>query len=286
MLKINQHMKNIDQNFINILKSDVFEIHLDTDIIKSDINRLKNELEEDNKINKTNIKALIKYLNTLVNSVDENGRIELCYNIKDNKIVTYPITLKSYPEYNINTADYILLHNEKMININITDIINIMAFEYIYRDFGYSIDDIEEVLCSAGIAGIVDIKDIKDFLNNEKLNAFMIGRGAKMEDCPYISSETRTIKNYLGTNKFKLSSLYYNDVLIDNAKTITSLIASEVHKVLNDKGIDARIVMIGETNLAIIVNEDSDIETSSLIENISIRFFGRNFKVDAQISVY
>ena len=93
MIEIIQHKVTNNELISNINKLEEIEVTINKSMVEHDINRLKAELENSiNRYDKANIKALIKHLEKIVKQLNEESKLEICWNIsKDNKPTTYPI---------------------------------------------------------------------------------------------------------------------------------------------------------------------------------------------------
>lgn len=295
MFSINQHMKEAERSLAAIDKIDPYTLDINVDLINRDIKALESQMSiSKNRYNIANIKAIIKYLNSVISKInkdiDENdvadkNSIKMCWNSNNNVIKSYPITFKNIKEYSINACDYIELHNEKMITLDYTDAINMISFEFIHRDFGYTHEDMEGLLEDCGIAGVTDPDIIKQFFKDEDIEPYKLGKKARIDDCMYISNEKHKIKNYFDTETFNYKNSYYKDVLESNAIELTSLIAVELIRRVTRLQKFVKLIMIDDTSVVFTVKDD-DIEiVNSLISDMSIRIFGRQFGIIPNITV-
>lgn len=283
MLKINQQTKFNESLFGNLLKSEPFEVSINTETIDRDINRLEDQLKKaKNKYNIKNLKYIIKYLSKTKSKI-KDGKIELCWNINRGELASYPTEIKTHEEYKIDASEYIELHNEKMIILDFIDIINILSFEYIYRDLGYSHHDIEEILDSLGITGTVSPKIFVDFFKDEDMSPYYLSKQSRIEDSPHINKESHKIKNYYNTKEFDADS--YMMVVMDSVKTTLDIMASEIVRQLYRNNIDHKLVSIGETTIVINIDDKTELDVNEIFNCMSFRVFGRNFEVLPKITI-
>lgn len=283
MLKINQQTKFNENSYGALLKAEPFELNMNIETINRDIARLENQLSKaKNKYNIKNLKYIIKYLNRTKSKI-EDGKIEMCWNIDNGRLMSYPTEIKTHAEYKIDASEYVELHNEKMIILDFIDIINIMSFEYIYRDLGYSHHDIEDILESLGITGTVSPKIFIDYFKDEELEPYYLSKQSRIEDSPHINKESHKIKNYYNNKEFNTDS--YMEVIMDSAKLTLDIIAAEIVKQLAKKNIDNKLVSIGETTIVLNIKDNTDANVKELLSDISFRVFGRNFEVLPKITI-
>lgn len=287
MIKINQHMKGYDFTYPNFTEAEPFTLKFSAELLDKDIAKIKEQLSKaKNKFNIANLKQILDYLTKTRKKVVD-GEVEIGWIYNKNSMYTYPVELKTVTEYNIDATDYIELHNEKMIKLDFIDLIDIMAFEYIHRDLGYEHQDIENLLEKCGISGSVSTSIMTKFFEEESLSPFYLSLTAKMEDSPYIDSVNRTIKSYFGTDEFDIRKIEskYNSVINKSSKMVLDVIANDIFTTCLKKDIEIKLVSIGETNITFIVKDDTDINIDELLENSTMRIFGRNFEIKPDIRV-
>lgn len=277
MLKINQQTKFNEAMYGVALKAEPFEVNINTETLDRDINRLEKQLATaKNKYNIANLKYILKYLNKTKKKVCD-GKLEMCWDIKDGKLLSYPTEIKTHPEYMIDASEYIELHNEKMITLDFIDIVNIISFEYIYRDLGYTHHDIEELLEQLGITGTVSSESIIKFFEDEDLDPYFLSKQSRVEDSPHINKESHKIKNYYNTAEFNTNT--YHEVVVDSIKSTLDIIATEIMKRLAKIDENVRLISIGETTVVFTIADNVELNINDVVSDISLRTFGRNFEV-------
>lgn len=283
MLKINQQSKLNEPVYGTLLKSEPFEVNINIETLDRDIKRIEKQLKAaKNKYNIANLKYILNYLNKTRNKI-KDGVLELCWDLKDNKLASYPTEIKTHPEYMIDASEYIELHNEKMIIFDFIDIVNILSFEYIYRDLGYSHKDVEDILDKLGITGTVSSKIIIDFFKSEDLNPYLLSKQSRIEDSPHINKESHKIKNYYNTEEFSTES--YHEVVVNSVKITLDIIASELYKKFVKLDANTKLVSIGETTIVFNVSDEIELDLADICSDISLRIFGRNFEVIPKMTI-
>ena len=205
MINLNQHMVNIEDVNKTYMKLEPFFIDINKEFIKNEIQKYKNELDKAvNSKNRNNLNNIINYLKKIDTKI-EAGKIELCWNIEKEVGIanTYPIRMIKEDDYGLNSCDFIEIHDEKIIELEFIDLVNILSYDMAYRDLGDSIEYIEESLESSGIAGYTDASIITDYFKRENLNPYKLSKDLYIEDSPYIMHDKKKIKNYFGTNEHK-----------------------------------------------------------------------------------
>lgn len=279
-----QKYLDMDSEISRVHKLEPIELCINTDIIDIDIKNIRKALEKVNgKENHKNIEEIIKYLQKLKAKV-KDGKLEIGWNYRNDKFYTYPINLQYNSEYQFDSCSYIEAQNEKIIVLDFINIMSCLAFEYIYRDLGYTHDEMEKLLESVGIIGIADYSILTDFFEEEDLEPYLL-RSVRMEGSPYISETNHTIRNYFNTKKFSVVKATYKNVIDSSVEEILKCVLLDMMKRADKQNIDLKPIMISDTALGFIVkNEDFDME--EFLSDTTLRLFGRTFLMKPDISVY
>lgn len=287
MLKLTQYMKGYEFKYPNITDREPIKLNIDTDLLDKDIIKIKDQLSKaKNKYNIANLKIILDYLNKVKRNTRDN-QLEIGWIQDRYTMYSYPVNLKPIREYDVDPSDYIELHNETMIRLDFTDIIDIMAFDYIHRDFGYEHQDIEKLLEKCGISGSVNPKVFKTLFEEENLSPFELSKTAKMEDSPYIDSVNKTIKNYFGTKEFLIKNIkdMYKPVIESSANTALNIIAYEIYNECIKDDMKIKLISCGETTITFMINDNSNFDIDKLFEHKTLRAFGRNFEIKPSFKI-
>ena len=288
MIEIIQHKVTNNELISNINKLEEIEVTINKSMVEHDINRLKAELENSiNRYDKANIKALIKHLEKIVQQLNEESKLEICWNIsKDNIPTTYPIKFINEELYKIDTSNYVEVSNEeKIVNIDIKELADIIAFEFIYKELGETHDTIEELLDKCGILGFEESKILTNKFKENNDNMFELSRSMKVSETPYLSSEDHELQDYFNTRRFKADD--YKEVVEYSCMYASTLIANSILNNLNLNKIGYKLLAINPTNIVLIIDKLANNEDyHTLIDDISVRAFGRRFIVKTNIGVF
>lgn len=283
MIELIQHKINSTDLSANFNKLNEFTVTVNKDIIRKDIDRLKKDLTETkNKYNKANINGLLAYLEKILKHTDEESKFDICWvtESKDGLPYTYPLQLVNEPLYGINTCNYIELDSsEKLIEINLADLADIIAFEFMYKDLGESHESVEELLKDCGIIGFEKSDLLINFFKENGDNLFELSKTMMIDDSPYKSSENRTIIDYFHSKEFKDKS--YREVVDYSCRYANTAIANSILKNYLRNDINVKLIAVSATNITLIVDSDNEVE----IDEIAIRVFGRRFLIEPKISV-
>lgn len=268
----------------NFNKIDEVELHMSKDMITKDINRIKS-LKPINKYDKENIKALKNYFNSILKNINDESIFELCWNTDKDLPYSYPINLINEDIYNINICNYIELNTDQnLLEINIKHLADIIAFEIMIRDLGETHESIEELLKDCGILGYQSSKLLTDFFELNGDDVFNLSKSMKIDDTPYYSFETKKVHDYFSSKEFNKKN--YREVVEHSCKYAATIIANTLLKNAFTHSIDMKPIILSSTTLAFIIN-NSDNETirKKILDEISVRAFGRRFIIEPDIQI-
>lgn len=253
-------------------------------IIKINIDKKLQEWARKNiEVTDTNMKYITNYMKKFNKYVKDDGKFEFCWVCEKDQLRSYPIQMVNMEDYLVNPAYWVNIGiNEKMYNIEISNIKNIISFEYIYREIGYSLSDIENKLRDLGIAGFNSSSKLIDRIENLK-SMYSIGKNKRVVDTPYKSLKKDHIMSYLG-NEYSTKGKTYQEIIEISCKEIISLIASNLALNVDKKLNSIKIISIGIDGFTIMC--DSDINIYDYIETIVIRSFGRQFLLETRVEEF
>jgi len=268
--------------------NDIISIHFSKDIINKDIDRLTQMKENyKNGNDKTNIKILIEYLKNILKKLDDNNSMEICWTEDSNGIVkTYPVSILKEKAYGINSCNYIELDDkQKLVEIDMTELADIIAFEFMYKDMCETHDSIEDLLKDCGIIGYEKSDILTNFFKENGDDVFELSRSYLIGETPYSSYEDETVIDYFHTKKFK--SKKYKEVVEYSCKYANFIIMNRFIKNATTAKLDIKPIMLTPTCIAFLLNNvDDNIDVyKSIVEDVSIRAFGRKFIVKPNVSV-
>lgn len=268
-------------------KMDEVVINVNSELIKKDIEKLKAMLSEPkNRYDAANIKTLISYLDKLLKNILEDSTFEMCWEVKDNIPYSYPLNLINEKAYGIDICNYIeVAENEKLVQMNMTDLADIIAFEIMARDLGETHESIEELLKDCGIIGFEPSSLLTDFFKENGDNVYELSKSMKIDETPYYSYDTKKVHDYFSSKEFKTKE--YRDVVEYSCKYANTIIANTIIKNSLHCNIDIKLIMLNATNITFIVNATDEVSIkNSIIEEISVRAFGRRFKIEPDIQIF
>lgn len=268
-------------------KMDEVSVSINNELIKKDIEKLRDMLAEPkNKYDKANIKSLVAYLEKLSNNVLDDSTFELCWEINDNIPQSYPLNLINEKAYGIDICNYIEVgENEKLVQMDMTDLADIIAFEIMVRDLGETHDSIEELLKNCGIIGFETASLLTDFFKENGDKIYELSKSMKIGETPYYSYNTKKVHDYFSSKEFKTKE--YRDVVEYSCRYANTIIANTIIKNSLHCNIDIKLIMLNATGITFILNATDEVNIkNNIIDEISVRAFGRQFKIEPGIQIF
>lgn len=263
--ELDRKLTKPDKRVINIRLSDLL-ITLD----KQRVERYKEEAIS--KYAVKNASNIIKYLEKLRYETDDDGSIEIEM-IDDGHIIKeVPIGLKFDRLHKVDASDYIIMGEEdKYTQIDLKNIADIVAFDFVHRELEITDKDIDHVLCEDSLTVINNSEKLLSYIKEQEDNLYIIAKGFRVSDSPYYDIENKKIKDYFYTDEFKAKM--YQDVLENSMSKISRLIAKEIQR-LNSK---AQLVMCDTEMIGFTSRETIE------IPDIVLSVFGRRYSVPVDI---
>lgn len=284
MIELVQQKLNKNELCSNFMKTEEIAIHMNREILEHDIARIK-QLKPKNIFDRENLKAIKKYLNKLLEHINADSIFEMCWNTDGDLPYCYPMNLINEEVYGINICNYIELNaNQNLLEIKYKNLADIIAFEMMYRDLGESHESIEDLLKDCGVLGYQPCSLLTDMFKECSDNIYQLSQSMKIDDTPYYMFEEKKVRDYFSSKLFKKD--YYKDVVNYSCKYALTIIANELLKKSIAHNIDMKPVMLSTTTVAFIVNGSSNESIKhDILEDVSIRVFGRRFTVDPTVQI-
>lgn len=284
MIELSQRKPNITMP--NYSKMNTITLHMNKELIYNDYERLKQYSKDPkSKVDKLNIKALIAYLDKILKNIQDDLSFEMCWSSEDDIPTSYPISLINEKTYSIDIANYIEIPNDKkLIEIDLTDLADIIAFEIMSKDLGETHESIEELLKDCGIIGFEKAELLTNFFKSNGDKVYELSKHMKIEDSPYLSLETKKIHDYFNTKEFK--SKEYKEVVEYSCKYAATIIANTIIKNCSRMNINCDVIILNATNITLLIDSTEIDIKKNILEEISIRAFGRRFLLENNVSIF
>lgn len=283
-----------ERTYIIAKHDEPYTLYINTDLLKADMSKYKNEVgKTDNKIDNNNLKNIVKYIDRAYKMVDKaTSTIDISwYAGEDGLPKAYPVQFVHEPIYKFNMCNYIELEKyQRLVSINIKELNDVIAYEFIHRDLGETHASIEELLHDCGIISNSDIKMLHNRITEESPDFYSLAKSMMVGETIYLNMEKQQLYDYFNSKVFdyKYKKTYYKDVLKYSCKYAMTLVANSILKKAIDAGKKLHIISISDTEVNIII-EDTNISPESfkenLMEDITIQIFGRKFRVEPSIEI-
>lgn len=283
MIYIRQN-KGLQEQVNECNKLDIQSIRFSKEQLKLTIERaqrLKGKIK--NKTSRDNVGAMEKHIKRIMKELDEDGTMEICWSERDGVLSSYPIDIVDEEDYKLRMTDSILTVDKKLVKIKYSNIREIMAFKYIYRELGYDLNSIEEIMANIGISGVCSSEKLMEELKKHGgvyNNAFSM----VVRDSPYANTVKGEISGYFTGEKYVLKKGdTYGNIVRKNCKEVLSIIALETLKKCSNNGMRVELVSVDERTVTMMVDSKEDV--SRIVEQVSLRAFGRQLLIEADVTV-
>lgn len=268
------------------------DVHLDMEMLYKDKEKLDNRIKDiqreikDNQ-NRTRLRALEidlinlqnikKYLIELERIMrNNNWHVKLKWMSDWNsKIMCTPVTLRNFPSYGVNVTDYLITGKEKIVTVDLREVMDLLALELVFLDIGLDFDTIEKRLGGISQFRINSVDVLKKADVYEK-GMYESAKTMKIERSHYLTD--KGITSYFGELSNNKEKTYRAAVENTSKDVIAQYVCSMIK---NSSNIE--LLSVGETHICFKTNED-DIEL--IAGNVGIVVFGRKFEVKPIIKVY
>lgn len=275
-------MPSIDGLDALVNKSGDIEIDIDLPALENDIGVINEKTKNTvSRIDKKNINNLRDYLSKFYNK-SKSGKFEMTWELDDHILKTYPLELMHIPEYNIEMTDYIKITDGRLIRINYHDMIEIIAFEIMYRDLGETLQSMEEKLSDLGITGVHPSYRIMQYIEDSPYDMSKI---FKIGSSPYYVQDIDAIFEYFNTKRFKAE--YYRECVEYSVKHALAIITKRLLEKFVAFNAEYKLCAVSDSGIYIITPA-SDVNINNIIlnESVIVRAFGRHFEVKPEVTIF
>ena len=284
MILLRQDSKIDKQKLESLLhKYGKLTYNFSTQLISDDIDKmteLENNAHTAHRLENT--KRTKGYLEGLYKKAS-NGEFKAEWVLSGNKISALPVEIRKIKMYDIRATDYIIKKNEAIMYLDYTELLNIIAFEISYKDFGVNEEDIEDKLKDIGIITQYKSEVLKSVLT--ECGTFDKMLNMRVEDTIYMSSDKKSLYTYYMDKV--LSDKTYRKVAEETAYTTMSIITQNLLSRASSLGLGIKLGGVFEDSIVIILPDGRNARIESELNiSVIVRAFGRKFVVEPKIQVY
>jgi hypothetical protein len=278
----------VEAKKINNLLSKVgyMNLRMNADLIQRDKEKVESlEAPKPTRIFNKNIKGASEYLQKLSFNYGVSDEEEQGYDVNwvysDGKVAARPFPLKDLSKFGIDVMDYIVVENIKQVYlVDFIGLCDIIAFDIMFRDLGYTFREIEEKLSDIGLVSTYSSSYIESIFTECK--PYKLSLELKTENPPLTEDNPKEVYGYFVHKRYKAG--YYKDVVRGSCREAICLVLCKYIEAVIQNEISTELCYIDETRLAFKVGKSVDIDR--LLDSVSIRTFGRQFEVVPKIIKY
>lgn len=264
-------------------KIGIRSVKLDRDMVNMQKKQIESSIAScNNRQGKALGKAMLTEINKIIKHMECTGKIEFCWQYKDETIRTYPAIFVDEPRFGVRLSDAIVLDGEiKVVDISIPDIQNLIAFEYGRKQIGYDNKAVEEAMNNIGIAGFHDVDEIRDCIKGFDYTYNQV-KGLNIEDSEYYD-DSGIMQGYFNKTVYNTySKAKYASVVTITCRLISSIIATNATELLVKNDERAALVSVGANKITMVVSKDTVVQ--DYIDTNVIKIVGRQFRVNTIIT--
>ena len=155
-----------------------------------------------------------------------------------------------------------------------------------YRDLGYTLEEIEKDLKDIGISTIYGSDRLYQYLGDEALKLSKI---FKIGDSQYASEDGKMAWDYFFTaidEGSGFDSGYYREAVNRSIDVAIILIVKNLIENFTTEGIKFQLLCAIEDGIFLSINKLASLNIEDVIESAVIRTFGRKFEVVPKIEIF
>lgn len=260
------------------------KMRMNTELIQDDINKVKTLAEQANRVSQLKyLSGVDDYLKMLLKK-SLKKQVNLQWTFLDNRVRAFPFEIRQFKKLQIQATDYIIMNNAKMLSFEYEHLLNMLAFDIVHREFGFTFDDIEKALSSISLLSVQDCQILYD---KELLapNTYNIALEMAIEDSPHLDIETHEITDYFGIRHE--SSKYYREAILASRDMAMNILLQQILTKAIQKGYEIKLAGIFDDSIYFVVpaNIAEDVQ-NGLRDNLEVRLFGRIFEINPIVRLY
>lgn len=260
------------------------KIRMNTELIQDDIGKVKALAEQANRISQLKyLRGVEEYLKMLLKK-SLKKQVNLQWTFIDNRVRAFPFEIKQFKKIQIQATDYIVMNGVKMLSFEYEHLLNMLAFDIVHREFGFTFEDIEKELSSISLLSVQDCSILYD---KELLtpNTYNIALEMAVEDSPHLDMETHEITDYFGIKHEP--SKYYREAILASRDMAMNILLQQLLTKAIQKGFDIKLAGVFDDSLYFVVpiSNAEEIQTG-LQDSLEVRIFGRIFELNPIIKLY
>lgn len=257
-------------------------LEVDIDRIESDIKIVQSMLKGAQRQRKAKLEEIITSMKNLCNNSRFNT-IPLLWYCNNGLVYSYPGEFRNFEDEGINFIEYVKKpNNTTFLRIQYKQLINIIAFEMMYQDMGYTHRQMEEHLDSAGIITQNQADLLLNVFSGEE--PYELSKVFKVQKSGYYVDEDDIMYDYFQTSRFETNC--YARPVEYSCRHALAIILDELLVQLKDNDVAFTLCAIDDKSITFLTDQsDEAIKkfTSIATEPVTVRAFGRQFNTVATV---
>lgn len=283
MILIQQDATDVQRAALLAARGREPSIHIDTKAVEDDLASIEEKLARPiSKYDKKNLEAVKELLERFIGMLDSSNA-GLSWELDGSVLRAKPIELLSLPEYSIEMTDYISSRNGKVVRIDYSKVLEVIAVELMYKDLGETTASMEEKLSGLGVAGVYPAYELLKHFDGD--NLLHLSRVLKVGRSGYSTLNGRETYEYFGQRKF--TGREYRNCTEYSYKHALTIIVQKIITDFISKNIDFKLAGLNESGIYFITEEkDNQKLIDILCESVGVKALGRRFEVKPKITIF
>ena len=213
------------------------------------------------------------------------GAIPILWYSSQKGAYSYPVELRNFENDGIDCATYIEKPlNSSVARISFRDAINIMLFEMMHRDLGFSHNDMEDELKDYGIITSNKADKLLSLINDLGEEPFELSKFYKIGQSIYYDADDKVMYDYF--QNMPIETVYYRQPALISCNCAMSMILDELLDKFKTKNVLFTLCAMDERSITFIIDNNSIDKVKSIIqEPVTVRVFGRMFDTFATLDI-
>lgn len=269
-MNLNQKLTKLGHRRLDIKLEDIQE--LEEDIKRMICGASQNRQKK--------LKQVLKVLK-LISSNQRNKTIPILWYCNNGLVGQYPIELQNFEDEGIDCMDFVIRPNNAIVaRIKYEQLTNIIAFEMMHKDMGYSHRDMEEILKDYGIITQHQANVLEKLVKLEE--PYKMSKIYKINKSNYRQEEDNAIFDYFQNTLFYTDC--YEKPVEYSCRYAISFILDNLLDLLREYNVPFTLCASDDISITFLIDKDKAKEfMKAATEPITVRAFGRLFDTIATV---
>lgn len=210
-----------------------------------------------------------------------NGSIPILWFCADGLARSYPCELQNFEEDGIDCTNYIIRpENSTIMRVTYDDLDNIIAFEMMNKDLGFSHRKIEELLENVGIMTENPASILLDIIGDNE--PYKYSKMYKIGKQAYWSEDEGVMYDYFQTMTF--NTKYYKIPVEYSCRHALQFVLDRLIDQLRQESVTYSLCGLDDRSITFLIDlKNKQAFEKVVLEPVTIRSFGRMFNTQAKV---